>query len=585
MCRPGKDMKDRMKFDTFSLLASDIKMLPKGTIIRRNIRGIDRFYHQWREDGKTRSHYLNPAEIMPLRTLIEFRKYLERNPITQSTNQLIDESINRQIDKSTKRKIKEFPPPDNAIDESKNRQIEEFPLLDLIEGKLLLEFAYGVGKFKKREDFSKLLMFLREECSDGVLLLSGPVGSGKTTLLRQLILELTPDELAKTVYWHPLANDSPATITAELVRLRSRGCRIALIDDTPPLADIGGTGMKIILAGTAPISHYLSRFTIDESTNRQIDESSQSFNSIDESTNQSIEQSSTKTIPLANRIIPVDLSFTPYREHCRLFGPTSIDVFIRLGGLLHRDSTLNVLRPHELSEEDAEANDLFILEAINSVARTPKEFVPKNERFLLSDMQKQGRYFAAELGEPEDESDDLRDFLLLAPPYLRYRHAEERIAELLRGDALHHFGAAERKLLNEHLMREIRFRLLEDIVWRETDSQRTSAAVSVERIRFAPGAYGLLVVDHSELNCEIRTVSYTDTRTDLALRYLNDPMRLDDLEQRYGFITVREVLYLGRNAHHGSGVMFRNIEDYLMFDQSYTDTNTDSLKTATKKRA
>ena len=51
--------------------------LPAGTIVRRIIRGKERFYHQWRENGKTLSRYLKPGEVLPLREKIEKRKALE----------------------------------------------------------------------------------------------------------------------------------------------------------------------------------------------------------------------------------------------------------------------------------------------------------------------------------------------------------------------------------------------------------------------------------------------------------------------------------------------------------------------------
>ena len=57
-------------------LQAELESLPKGTIVRRTIRGTDRFYHQWRENGVTRSRYLSPGEIMPLRAQLERRKHL-----------------------------------------------------------------------------------------------------------------------------------------------------------------------------------------------------------------------------------------------------------------------------------------------------------------------------------------------------------------------------------------------------------------------------------------------------------------------------------------------------------------------------
>ena len=57
-------------------IQAELDSLPKGTIVRRTIRGTDRFYHQWRENGVTKSRYLSPGEIMPLRAQLERRHEL-----------------------------------------------------------------------------------------------------------------------------------------------------------------------------------------------------------------------------------------------------------------------------------------------------------------------------------------------------------------------------------------------------------------------------------------------------------------------------------------------------------------------------
>ncbi len=56
----------------------EMEKLPHGTIVRRTIRGAVRHYHQWRENGKTKSRYLMPDEIQPLRDLLARRKALAR---------------------------------------------------------------------------------------------------------------------------------------------------------------------------------------------------------------------------------------------------------------------------------------------------------------------------------------------------------------------------------------------------------------------------------------------------------------------------------------------------------------------------
>ena len=43
-------------------LVRELESLPAGTLVKRTIRGAERFYHQWREDGRTRSRYLTRDE-------------------------------------------------------------------------------------------------------------------------------------------------------------------------------------------------------------------------------------------------------------------------------------------------------------------------------------------------------------------------------------------------------------------------------------------------------------------------------------------------------------------------------------------
>ena len=44
-------------------LEHELATLPSGAIVRRTIRGAARFYHQWRENGATRSRYLKADEV------------------------------------------------------------------------------------------------------------------------------------------------------------------------------------------------------------------------------------------------------------------------------------------------------------------------------------------------------------------------------------------------------------------------------------------------------------------------------------------------------------------------------------------
>ena len=66
------------KNDQIESLEAEISALPIGCISRKTINGKVRQYHQWTEDGKKRSKYLDDESAEQLRTLIEKRKELQR---------------------------------------------------------------------------------------------------------------------------------------------------------------------------------------------------------------------------------------------------------------------------------------------------------------------------------------------------------------------------------------------------------------------------------------------------------------------------------------------------------------------------
>ena len=59
-------------------LVRELESLPAGTLVKRTIRGAERFYHQWREDGKTRSRYLSRDEADELRRQVMRKKEIKR---------------------------------------------------------------------------------------------------------------------------------------------------------------------------------------------------------------------------------------------------------------------------------------------------------------------------------------------------------------------------------------------------------------------------------------------------------------------------------------------------------------------------
>nr|WP_325236828.1 AAA family ATPase [uncultured Oscillibacter sp.] len=194
---------------------------------------------------------------------------------------------------------------------------------NVVTGPALLSLSENVRGWQKRDCYRQLNAYLHNAECDRVCLLFGLRRTGKTTLLRQAVLDMTPEETAKTAYIKATKQDTIADLNRDMEQLRSLGFRYVLLDEVTLMRDFidsaallsdiyAAQGMKIVLSGTDSLGFWFAL--------RQ---------------------------ELYDRAKMIHTTFIPYREHSRLLGISQIDEYIRYGG---------TLRAGELNFDDAEVN-------------------------------------------------------------------------------------------------------------------------------------------------------------------------------------------------------------------------------------
>jgi len=478
-----------------------IEELPPGTIIRRIIRGKERFYHQWREDGKTRSRYLKSHEVLPLREKIEKRKAL--------------------------------------IKETRNAKRETLNLVPrfacgVLTGKRLSELAASVRPLKARGLLKPIVAYLQAPSSGHLLSVEGLPQTGKTTLLRQAIRALSPDELKTCAYLSIPYDLTVRDFLADLHTLSDQGINRILIDGFDRASALRKTcsvledtfaaiGLRIVLTVTVPNDIILPVRS---------------------------QRISTTYLPLSDFLAEAkDATHADYLERG---GPTEAQLETRAlyaADALNRRDLLRVLSDavHRRSFGSARlGND------IQKLMRCLEESL--GEAPSASDLA----YLRA-LGIVATAEDET--FFIL--PGLRHALSTRLVRELLTDNVAAHLGAAERKIVEETILGLVANRTLADLVLYTMMQTRKRETTDVFRVRFPSGGFDVVVADREELTCELYEVCNTDERNDRQLANMTNPDMLDTIEHRYGTIISRTLVYNGRNAWHTSGIAYRNAVTFL----------------------
>ena len=264
-------------------LEQQIAELPAGSIGRKTVGGNVYFYHRWTENKKRIEKYVPSDEVEALKERIETRKTLEA--------QL--KALRKQVPAA-----------------AAPRQIGHAFLTNVRTGTALRSFAAPVRSFKKRDCFQTLQDYIYGPQQDKVFVLCGLRRTGKTTMIRQILLEMTDTELAKTAFVQVTAKDTLATVNQDLKYLESAGFRYVFFDEVTLMEDFisgaalfsdvyAASGMKIVLSGTDSLGFLF-----------------------------------TENDELYDRCIMLHTTYIPYREFERVLSVKGIDEFIRYGGTM-----------------------------------------------------------------------------------------------------------------------------------------------------------------------------------------------------------------------------------------------------------
>ena len=581
-------------------LEQEIAALPVGYISRKTIRGKARLYHQWTENGKKKSKYLDDDTAAELSALIDKRRSLEKEL----------RELRKQLPKQKSTTA------GNAY---------AFKT-DVLIGKALRQFTESVRGLERRSCYAEMENFLQQSYPGKVLILYGLRRTGKTTLIRQAIASLPESDFDRAAFIQVKPGITLGEINADLRWLRDHDYQYIFMDEitlaedfitgAALLSDIyAAAGIRIVLSGTDSLGFLFS-----------------------------------ESEELYDRCILLHTTWIPYREFERVLNIKGIDEYIRYGGTMslggrhynepvtfktrkstdeYIDSAIarNIQHSLRLYQDGGhfrhladlyEKNELtsainrviedinhrFTLEVLTNDFKShdlgisrrnlrkdrinPTDILDRiDEKTLVDGLRK-----ALEILNKNEQSTvitdahrmEIKEYLdlldltvdipiefipvrddrsyrtVVSQPGLRYSQAEALVQQLLLDKEFQSISAVERAAVLDRILNEIRGRMMEEIILLETKMAYPDKQVF--RLQFAIGEFDMVVADPVSITAEIYEIKHSAEMVPEQYKNLANEEKCRAAEFRFGTITKKAVIYRGADAADGA-VRYLNVENYL----------------------
>lgn len=581
-------------------LEHQIAELPAGSVTKKTVNGKDYYYHRWTEEKKRREKYIPAEELDWFRKQIEQRKTLEKELKT----------MKKQLPKAA------VPAASAQVFATTVRT-----------GAALRAFSAPVRNYKKRECFQHLYDYIYGAMQDRVFILYGLRRTGKTTMIRQIFVEMSDAELAKSAFIQITTKNTLAEVNRDLQYLQTQGFQYVFLDEVTQMEDfIEGAalfsdvyatcGMKIVLSGTDSLGFL---FTKDEQ--------------------------------LYDRCVLLHTTFIPYREFASVLGIQGIDEYIRYGGTMslggihyneastfaskesadeyvdtaiarniqhslrcyqyegHFRNLRDLYEKNELTSainrvvedinhrftlevltQDFKSHDLGI--SASNLRRDRKNPTDILDRIDLSAVTESLRNLLGIRNKPEQtvvldnahvlEIKEYLDLLDLTQnieirslPDVSRKSSRTMIAQpglrYAQADALIRSLLLDETFATLSLPERtaVQERILDEIRGRMMEdivlleTKLANPKKEVFVLQFPIGEFDMVIFDPAAGSCQIFEIKHSAEAVPQQYRHLIDEEKCTQTEHRFGPITGRFVLYRGENRVLENGVVYQNVEEYL----------------------
>ena len=160
------------------------------------------------------------------------------------------------------------------------------------------------------------------------------------------------------------------------------------------------------------------------------------------------------------------------------------------------------------------------------------------------------------------ESGKQAEHIVFSQPGMRYSIAKALVYSLMQDAYFASISEADKAYITGKILDDVKGRMLEDIVLLEV---RKTAPSTMEAFKFkfdAGGEFDMVIYDKASQNCRIYEIKHSTEANEKQTLYLRDAEKCQIVENRFGPISGKFVLYRGKDTF-AEGVQYLNVENFL----------------------
>ena len=160
------------------------------------------------------------------------------------------------------------------------------------------------------------------------------------------------------------------------------------------------------------------------------------------------------------------------------------------------------------------------------------------------------------------EGGGLDEHYIIAQPGMRYAIAKALVYSLIQDSYFQSISESDKTYIVEKILEDVKGRMLEDIVLLEVN-RSGKKDINVFKYKFDNGGeFDMVIYNKQKNSCELFEIKHSDKVVDNQTRYLEDNECCSSIENIYGKIEGKYVLYRGKDTIVGD-VKYLNVEGYL----------------------